>query len=89
MHNIIEKCIQNLLSSNPFPTLGLFIKKAKILKCFPVFLNFQNHFFFWKYKISFPFSLVEAKTHVFNIYIGYASWIYLLQNEFLYFLFSH
>ena len=32
----------------------IFIKKTKILKCFPIFLDFQNHFL--KHKIIAPFS---------------------------------
>ena len=38
-----------------------FVKKTKILKCFPIFQNFQNHFL--KHKISAPFSLVGAERH--------------------------
>ena len=45
-----------------------FKKGKNIYKVLQFFLIFK--IIFLKYRISVPFSLVEAKTHVFNIHIG-------------------
>ena len=58
-------------SGDSFLWHEIFIKKSKILKCFLFF-----KIIFLKYNVSAPFSVVEAKTHIFNIHIGLASHLY-------------
>ena len=63
------------------------MKKTKIFTMLGSFFYFQNHFFL-KHKISVPFSMEEAKTHIFIIHIGYASQKYSLQLNFHFSFFS-
>ena len=43
-------------------------KRQRYLQCFVIFLNFQIYFV--EIKSNAPFSLIEAKKHIFNIHIG-------------------
>ena len=62
---------------------GRIANRQKYFQCLGNFL-----IFFFKYKISAPFSLVEAKMHIFNIHIGQLSQECSVQTKFLNFLFS-